>query len=202
MQLALNQLSSHLAKGLRSLYVLHGDDPLQQQEAADAIRAAARAQGYTERSSYTVAGAHFDYQNAYPPRVQPGDQILVHAGVYLSDRHHYMNRGPAPGYLALATVFDGTYYLTQSGTPEKPIINASVTPQTVDEGGSVTFRFTADPAPLADTTVNLQITGTATGARISRQGDYDNTVLSKGFVIIPAGQTSTDITVPVFTVYL
>ena len=61
MQLALNQLSSHLAKGLRSLYVLHGDEPLQQQEAADAIRAAARAQGYTERSSYTVMGAHFDW---------------------------------------------------------------------------------------------------------------------------------------------
>ena len=32
-----------------------------QQEAADAIRATARAQGYTERSSYTVAGAHFDW---------------------------------------------------------------------------------------------------------------------------------------------
>ena len=61
MQLALNQLSSHLAKGLRSLYVLHGDEPLQQQEAADAIRATARAQGYTERSSYTVMGAHFDW---------------------------------------------------------------------------------------------------------------------------------------------
>ncbi|GGH51837.1 DNA polymerase III subunit delta [Comamonas phosphati] len=61
MQLALNQLAAHLAKGLRSLYVLHGDEPLQQQEAADAIRAAARAVGYTERSSYTVAGAHFDW---------------------------------------------------------------------------------------------------------------------------------------------
>ncbi len=73
-------------------------------------------------AAYYMAGAHFDYQNAYPPRVQPGDQILVHAGTYLSDRHHYMNRGPAPGYLALATVFDGTYYLTQSGTPERPIV--------------------------------------------------------------------------------
>jgi hypothetical protein len=48
--------------------------------------------------------------------------ILVHAGLYLSDRHHYMNRGPSPGYLALGTVFDGTYYLQQSGTPEKPIV--------------------------------------------------------------------------------
>lgn len=61
MQLALNQLQAHLGKGLRSLYTLHGDEPLQQQEAADAIRAAARAAGYTERSSHTVAGAHFDW---------------------------------------------------------------------------------------------------------------------------------------------
>ena len=72
-------------------------------------------------AAYYMAAAHFDYQNAYPPRVQPGDTILVHAGTYLSDRHHYMNRAPAPGYLALATVFDGTYYLTQSGTAERPI---------------------------------------------------------------------------------
>ena len=73
-------------------------------------------------AAYYMAAAHFDYQNAYPPRVQPGDTILVHAGTYLSDRHHYMNRAPAPGYLALATVFDGTYYLTQSGTAERPIV--------------------------------------------------------------------------------
>ena len=61
MQLGLNQLQAHLGKGLRSLYTLHGDEPLQQQEAADAIRAAARARGYSERSSHTVAGAHFDW---------------------------------------------------------------------------------------------------------------------------------------------
>ncbi|MCU4121655.1 DNA polymerase III subunit delta [Variovorax sp. N23] len=61
MQLAAAQLSAHLGKGLRALYTIHGDEPLLAQEAADAIRAAARAQGYTERSSYTVAGAHFDW---------------------------------------------------------------------------------------------------------------------------------------------
>ena len=61
MQLAFSQLSTHLQKGLRSLYVLHGDEPLMQQEAADAIRSAARAQGYTERSVHTVSGAHFDW---------------------------------------------------------------------------------------------------------------------------------------------
>ena len=61
MQLAASQLAGHLQKGLRSLYTLHGDEPLLVQEAADAIRAAARAQGYTERTSHTVAGAHFDW---------------------------------------------------------------------------------------------------------------------------------------------
>lgn len=61
MQLALSQLAAHLQKGLRSLYVLHGDEPLMLQEAADAIRASARVQGYTERSVHTVSGAHFDW---------------------------------------------------------------------------------------------------------------------------------------------
>lgn len=31
------------------------------QEAADAIRATARVQGFTERSVHTVEGAHFDW---------------------------------------------------------------------------------------------------------------------------------------------
>ena len=61
MQLSPNQLQPHLQKGLRSLYTLHGDEPLLIQEAADAIRIAARARGYTERTSHTVAGAHFDW---------------------------------------------------------------------------------------------------------------------------------------------
>ncbi len=61
MQLALAQLDAHLQKTLRPLYTLHGDEPLLLQEAADAIRAAARQQGYTERTVHTVAGAHFDW---------------------------------------------------------------------------------------------------------------------------------------------
>ena len=61
MQLALPQLQAHLQKGLRSLYTLHGDEALLVQEAADAIRATARLQGYTERSVHVVSGAHFDW---------------------------------------------------------------------------------------------------------------------------------------------
>ena len=61
MQVAASQLDGQLQRGLRSLYTLHGDEPLLIQEAADAIRGAARAQGYTERTVHTVAGAHFDW---------------------------------------------------------------------------------------------------------------------------------------------
>ena len=61
MQLAATQLAHHLQKGLRPLYTLHGDEALLVQEAADAIRAAARAQGFSERTVHTVAGARFDW---------------------------------------------------------------------------------------------------------------------------------------------
>ena len=61
MQIAPAQLDSHLARGLKPLYTLHGDEPLLLQEAADAIRATARAQGHTERSTHVVMGAHFDW---------------------------------------------------------------------------------------------------------------------------------------------
>ncbi|HYW58444.1 MAG TPA: DNA polymerase III subunit delta [Polaromonas sp.] len=61
MQLASAQLSEHLKRGLKSLYTLHGDEPLLVQEFADALRSAAREQGYTERTVHTVAGAHFDW---------------------------------------------------------------------------------------------------------------------------------------------
>jgi len=44
MQVSANQLEAQLQRGLKSLYTLHGDEPLLVQEAADTIRAAARAQ--------------------------------------------------------------------------------------------------------------------------------------------------------------
>ena len=62
MQIAAAQLSAHLAKGpVRALYTVHGDEALLVNEAADAIRTAARTQGYTERTVHTVQGAHFDW---------------------------------------------------------------------------------------------------------------------------------------------
>lgn len=54
------QLDAHLAKPLSALYVLHGDEPLLVSEAGDAIRAAARKQGFDERE-VLVAGQGFKW---------------------------------------------------------------------------------------------------------------------------------------------
>lgn len=61
MQLRPEQLDAQLARGLKPVYTVHGDEPLLAQEAGDAIRAAARAAGYSERKVFAVSGAHFDW---------------------------------------------------------------------------------------------------------------------------------------------
>ncbi|MCS4308003.1 DNA polymerase-3 subunit delta [Rheinheimera pacifica] len=55
-----NQLQQHLAGQLAPCYLLFGEEPLQKLEAIDAIRAAAKQQGYLERISLT-ADAQFDW---------------------------------------------------------------------------------------------------------------------------------------------
>ena len=64
--------------------------------------------------AYYTGSSGADYFNSYPPRVQPGDIILVHAGIYKDDRYRY--GGP------LGTISSGTYFLTQSGTAARPIV--------------------------------------------------------------------------------
>jgi DNA polymerase-3 subunit delta len=54
MQLKPEQLDTHLNRQLAPVYFISGDDPLRVMEAADAVRAAARAQGYDEREVLTV----------------------------------------------------------------------------------------------------------------------------------------------------
>jgi len=61
MQIRADQLNLQLERGLRPLYTVFGDEPLLAQEAADAVRAAARAAGYGERKVFTVSGANFDW---------------------------------------------------------------------------------------------------------------------------------------------
>lgn len=54
MKLLGDDLARHLASGLKPLYAIHGDALLLSIEAADTIRAAARAAGYNEREVLTV----------------------------------------------------------------------------------------------------------------------------------------------------
>ena len=63
MQLYPDRLAEHLQRDLRAVYTVWGDEPLLAQEAADAIRAAARSAGCSERQVHTVAGAHFDWSS-------------------------------------------------------------------------------------------------------------------------------------------
>ena len=71
-------------------------------------------------TAYYLGSDESDHSNVMPPRVQPGDTILLHAGLYKDQRFVYGGfDATVPAY---GTPFDGTYYLTKSGTPEKPIV--------------------------------------------------------------------------------
>jgi hypothetical protein len=54
-----------------------------------------------------------DWSVVWERRAQPGDTILIHAGLYKNDRLNYVDPQMTP--------FDGTMSLTLKGTPEKPI---------------------------------------------------------------------------------
>jgi DNA polymerase-3 subunit delta len=63
MQIRSDQLPAQLERGLKPLYTVFGDEPLQAQEAGDLIRAAARSAGYAERKVFTLSGAHIDWSS-------------------------------------------------------------------------------------------------------------------------------------------
>jgi DNA polymerase-3 subunit delta len=60
MQLRAEQLAGHLAKTLSAVYAIHGDEPLLALEAADAVRAAARKRGFSQRVVFEP-GRGFDW---------------------------------------------------------------------------------------------------------------------------------------------
>ena len=64
MQVNSDQLVSQLRRGLAPVYFVHGDEPLLVREAADAIRAAATAAGFSERQVLTVESG-FDWNSLF-----------------------------------------------------------------------------------------------------------------------------------------
>ncbi len=68
-----------------------------------------------------------DWSVVWERPVQPGDTIVVHAGLYRNDRLNYVD--------PMMTPFDGTNWLTIKATPEKPItIRAAGDGQVVFDG--------------------------------------------------------------------
>ena len=80
MQLSSAQLQQHLTEPLAPLYVVHGDEPLLVFEAADAIRLAARQQGFDERE-VLVAGPGFRWEAL----AQAGGNMSLFGGSKLID---------------------------------------------------------------------------------------------------------------------
>ena len=73
-------------------------------------------------AAYYMAAIGGDWSRASPPRVRPGDTILVHAGVYKDfDRTNYSHEIQSKYTTCCGTPWDGTYFLTQSGTADRPI---------------------------------------------------------------------------------
>lgn len=77
-----NTLMTHLQQPLQPLYVLVGDEPLAQRESLDALRKAARTQGYDERNSLTVE-RYFNWQQL----AQYGQSVSLFASKRLLELH-------------------------------------------------------------------------------------------------------------------
>jgi hypothetical protein len=103
-------------------------------------------------AAYYIGAFDADYWDGYPPRVRPGDTILVHAGVYKDTgfRYYYGHTNPekVDGKMTdrLMTTyglfFDGTYYLHANGTPDKPIvIKGAGDGEAIFDGNGVAILF-------------------------------------------------------------
>jgi hypothetical protein len=84
-----------------------------------------------------------DWSRASPPRVEPGDTILVHAGVYKDfDRLNYSHEIQSGFTTCCGTPWDGTYFLSKGGTAEKPIaIKAAGDGEVIFDGDGNTVLF-------------------------------------------------------------
>ena len=74
-----------------------------------------------------------DWNVVWERRAQPGDTILLHAGLYKPERRNYVD--------PMATPFDGSMLLTLKGTKEKPITIKSAGDGEVIFDGDGNFRL-------------------------------------------------------------
>jgi hypothetical protein len=83
-------------------------------------------------AAYAGAGTG-DWNVVYQRKVEPGDVILLHAGLYKGDRRNYVD--------PYSLTFDGTYLLTAKGTPERPIVIRAAGDGEVIFDGDGAFRL-------------------------------------------------------------
>jgi DNA polymerase-3 subunit delta len=118
MRLGIQQLDQQLATSLAPVYLLAGDEPLQMMEAADAIRAHAREQGYTEREVFT-AEKGFDWETL----TAASDSLSLFAERRILDLRIPTGKPGREGGQALRTYADrlpeDTILLIQSGKLDK-----------------------------------------------------------------------------------
>ena len=79
--------------------------------------------------------------------------------------------------------------------PVKPVIDVAVTPAEVNEGGKLTFTFTAVPVPTTDLTIDLTIAGDAVGGLERDDADYAEVATT---FVFPEGQATYNIVVQTF----
>jgi hypothetical protein len=80
--------------------------------------------GYVGTGDWNIVALH---------KAEPGDTILVHAGLYKGDRHNYVD--------PYGLTFDGTYLLTAKGTAAKPIVIKAAGDGEVIFDGDGAFRL-------------------------------------------------------------
>ncbi len=101
MRLKPEQLSQHLQQGLKPIYLISGDEPLISQEINDALRAAARQQGFDEREVH-----HVDHQYDWGHLLESANALSLFAERKLIELRIDSGKPGDKGSKALISLFD------------------------------------------------------------------------------------------------
>ena len=147
MQLRPDQLEAHLRRGtLAPVYLISGDEPLQQLECGDRLRAAARARGYTERIVLDVdrSFAWDALKQARAERSLFGDRRLIELRMTT----------PRPGREggkalsgAVAEADEDSLLLISAGRLDRAALNTAWV-KAIDKAGALIRVWPIEPAQL------------------------------------------------------
>ncbi|PID50658.1 MAG: DNA polymerase III subunit delta [Proteobacteria bacterium] len=96
MQVRAEQIETHLQQGLKSVYLITGEEPLQVMEVADAVRKQAQVAGFTEREVLTV-----DHQFDWGVLLEASEALSLFSSKKLLDMRWHSCKIGAAGSKAL-----------------------------------------------------------------------------------------------------